>query len=111
MVFVSKCLKRILKIYCLNTIRNEDLWEITKFKKLDVMIKRRKLNWISCTIRRLSVHTATLSLFIWNSQGSRKRVSLRYTTTWKRTVIHEPWAVGSECTELPTLALGQRIFF
>ena len=71
-VFVNKCLKRIVKIYWPNTIRNEDLWELTGIEKLDVMIRRRKWNWIGHTLRKLTEDIANQSLF-WNPQGSRKR--------------------------------------
>ena len=100
-VFVNKCLKRIVKIYWPNTIRNEDLWELTGIEKLDVMIRRRKWNWIGHTLRKPTEDIANQSLF-WNPQGLRKKGRPR--STWKRTVVEEARAAEKEWRELYTLA-------
>lgn len=100
-VFVNKCLKRILKIYWPRVISNENLWALTGFEKMDLVIRRRKWNWIGHTLRKPVDDIARQSLD-WNPQGIRKRG--RPKTTWKRTVVEEAKAGGKEWREVTALA-------
>lgn len=100
-VFINKCLKRILKIYWPNTIRNEHLWSETGFERMELMIRRRKWNWIGHTLRKPVGDIARSSLD-WNPQGSRRRGCPK--TTWKRTVVKEAGSIGKVWKEVLDLA-------
>ena len=69
--FINSCLRKILKIFWPNTIRNEDLWERTKQEPAETQILRRKWNWIGHTLRKPSSNIARQALS-WNPQGKRR---------------------------------------
>ncbi|CAG9839467.1 unnamed protein product [Diabrotica balteata] len=84
-VFVNKRLRRIVRIFWPNTIRNEDLLHLTEQKRVQNEIKSRKWGWISHTLRKNSYSIANTALE-WNPQGKRKRG--RPVQTWRRSIHH-----------------------
>jgi len=51
---------------------NEELWRITHQKSIENQIKRRKWNWIGCTLRKETGAIEKTALD-WNTQGYRRR--------------------------------------
>lgn len=51
-VFINKCVRRILKVHCLNIITNKELWQTTKQESIKKEIGRRMWNWIGYTLRK-----------------------------------------------------------
>ena len=86
-VFVNKCLRQLLKIFWPIVITNKELLTRTKMENFQIMIKRRKWNWIGHTIRRPSKTDIAKAALEWNPQGKRKRG--RPKATWRRTIIEE----------------------
>ena len=85
-VFINKCLKRILKIFWPNIIRNKDLWERTSQEKIVIQIKKRKFRWLGHTLRKDRDDITKYSLK-WNPQGQRKVG--RPKNTWRRQLDKE----------------------
>jgi hypothetical protein len=85
-VFVNKYLRKIMKIWWPNKIRNERLWEIKNQETIEKTIKIRKWKWIGHTWRRPS-NEITPQALEWNPPGKRNRG--RYRNTWRRTVEKE----------------------
>ena len=50
--FINRFLRRILQIRWPETISNEDLWEQTRQKPIEIQIKTRKWRWIGHTLRK-----------------------------------------------------------
>ena len=50
--FRNRCLRRILQIRWQETISNEDLWEQTRQKPIEMQIKTRTWRWIGHTLRK-----------------------------------------------------------
>ena len=50
--FINSCLRRILKIRWPETIRNEELWERTRQRPVDIEIKQRRWRWKGQTLRK-----------------------------------------------------------
>ena len=85
-VFVNKCLKRILQIFCATLISNEELWRRTKQRKVGEEIKMRKFRWLGHTLRKSNEDITKQSLQ-WNPQGQRR--SGRPKMTWRRQLNKE----------------------
>ena len=79
--FVNNCLRRILRVYWPNTIRNIDLWERTHQLPIEDEICKRRWGWIGHTLRK-PPDTITRQALRWNPQGKRKRG--RPKNTWRR---------------------------
>ena len=73
--FINSCLRRILKIRWPETIRNEELWERTRQRPVDIEIKQRRWRWIGHTLRKPPTNTTRQALK-WNPQGKRKAEKL-----------------------------------
>jgi len=41
-VFINKCLRKILRIFWPDQIKNEELWKRTKQRRMDLQIRKRK---------------------------------------------------------------------
>ena len=86
LIFVNKCLRRIMNIKWTDKITNEELWRIANQKSIENQIKRRKWNWIGHTLRKETGATEKTALY-WNPQGYRRRG--RPKRTWRRTIQDE----------------------
>ena len=84
--FINRCLRRILQIRWPETISNEDLWEQTRQKPIEIQIKTRKWRWIGHTLRKTEGAVEKQALD-WNPQGARRRGRPRI--TWKRSIAEE----------------------
>ena len=76
--FINKCLRRILKVYWPETIRNIDLWERTDQEPVEISMKRRKWRWIGHTLRK-PANNITRQALDWNPSGTRKRGRPKHT--------------------------------
>jgi hypothetical protein len=48
-VFINKCLRKILRIFWLDQITNEELWKRTKQPGIDMQIRKHKWGWLGQT--------------------------------------------------------------
>ena len=71
-VFVNKCLRAICGIYYPKTIRNTELYAMTKQQIIADEVGKRKWNWIGHTLRKDHTDIARQAIF-WNVQGNRTR--------------------------------------
>jgi len=69
-VFINKCLRKILRIFWLDQITNEELWKHTKQPRIDLQIRKCKWGWLGHTLRKPSDNTARQALE-WNPQGKQ----------------------------------------
>jgi hypothetical protein len=69
-VLIDKCLWKILRIFWLDQITNEELRKRTKQPRIVLQIRKRKWGWLSHTLRKPSDDIARQALQ-WNSQGKR----------------------------------------
>lgn len=100
-VFVNRCLRKIAGIFYPNIISNENLWKLTKQKRVSEEIGRRKWGWIGHTLRKNEDDIARQAMS-WNPPGKRK--AGRQFSTWRRTVEKEAMQQQKVWSELPTLA-------
>ena len=99
--FINSCLRRILKIRWPETIRNEELWERTRQRPVDIEIKQRRWRWIGHTLRKPPTNTTRQALK-WNPQGKRKRGRPR--NSWRRDLESEVISMGRTWEQLERLA-------
>ena len=99
--FINNCLRRILRIYYPNTIRNEELWRRTGHRRIEVEIQRRRWRWIGHTLRKPATNITRQALQ-WNPQGKRKRGRPR--NTWRRDLEADLKEMGHSWTEVETIA-------
>jgi hypothetical protein len=78
-------------------ITNEEIWNITKKKPIEIQIKRRKWNWFGHTLRKESGAIEKTALD-WNPQGYRRRG--RPKRTWRRTIEDEMRNTGRSWNEV-----------
>lgn len=90
--FINRCLRRILKIFWPDTIRNTDLLHITNQPEVHIEIRKRKWGWIGHTLRQPNEDIARIALE-WNPQGKRRPG--RPAQTWRRSTIEELHNIGS----------------
>ena len=69
--FVNKCLRIILRIWWLQTISNEALWERTNQEPIEHQIRRRKWSWIGHILRKPTRHITRQSV-TWNPRAKGK---------------------------------------
>ncbi|KAF6205810.1 hypothetical protein GE061_019984 [Apolygus lucorum] len=99
-VFVNRCLRRIMKIWWPETIRNEELWQLTEQEHIGTEILRRKWRWIGHTLRREdAIEKDALE---WNPQGERRQGRPRI--SWRRSVEKEARLMGRTWGEVKRLA-------
>jgi hypothetical protein len=99
--FVNRCLQRILKMYWATVISNQQLWQITKQKLIELEIKQGNWKWLGHTLRRPQTDINREALE-WNPQGSRRRG--RPTNTWQRTVLNEAKSKGLTWNQVKMVA-------
>ncbi|XP_030748908.1 uncharacterized protein LOC115876993 [Sitophilus oryzae] len=100
-VFINRCLRKILKIFWPDTIRNTDLLHLTNQQEVGIEILKRKWGWIGHTLRKPDSNIARSALE-WNPQGKRKQG--RPAQTWRRSILDELQQVGSTWKEAKTTA-------
>ena len=84
--FLHKCLRRILKIYWHQKVRNETVRERAGTEEISTIISRRRWRWIGHVLRKEKNKHARISL-TWTPDGKCKRG--RAKETWWRTVERE----------------------
>jgi hypothetical protein len=99
--FVNKCLRRIMNIKWADKITNEERWRITKEKRIEIQIKKRKWNWIGHTLRKEAGAIEKTALD-WDPQGYRRRG--RPKRTWRRTIEDEIRITGRSWNEVKWIA-------
>ena len=85
-VFQNKCLRRILKVFWPNVIRNDDLLERTRMYKISDNIRDRRWRWLG-HVYRMSADAIPRTALRWTPQGKRNRG--RPKETWRRTMEKE----------------------
>jgi hypothetical protein len=100
-IFVSKCLRQIMKIKRTEKITNEELWRITQQKSIENQMKIRKWNWIGHTLRK-EAGAGEKTALDWNPQGYRRRG--RPKRTWRRTIEDEIRGTGRSWNEVKVIA-------
>jgi hypothetical protein len=90
-----------LNVHWLEMISNEELWRRTEETKVSTQIKRRKWNWIGCTLRKGN-ETNEQEALDWNPQGKRRRGGPRH--TWRRSVHNEALENGKSWSEAKRMA-------
>ena len=101
-VFVNRCLRYILRIWCAHIISNNGLWRVTDQEDINLEIRTRKFRWIGHTLRKEDGKISKAAL-LWNPQGSMKRG--RPKNSWRRSVIKE---AGRSWNELRFLAADRQ---
>ena len=81
-VLVSRCIRRILKIFWPVRTSNQELWATAKQRPIELEIRQRKWGWLDHTLCRPPGDIAKAALE-WNPQGTRPR------TTWRRRILEE----------------------
>lgn len=99
--FVNRCLRRILRVFWPNTIRNEELWVKTKQPLITETIKTRKYGWLGHTLRKPPTNITRKALEF-NPQGSRRRG--RPNNTWRRNTEKEIRDAGYTWNQIKRLA-------
>ena len=100
-VFIDKCLRRILRIWWPEKIRNEELWERTSQELVKSIISRRKWSWIGHTQRKTK-DNITKQALRWNPSGKRSRGRPKH--TWRRGMEAEMAAKGYNFSKLDKMA-------
>ncbi|KAL9982039.1 hypothetical protein ACROYT_G010825 [Oculina patagonica] len=95
--FQFTCLRRILRIWWPQCIRNDTISQVTGIKKISDEIRRRRWNWIGHVLRKERNDDCMVAMG-WQPEGKRKVG--RPKTTWRRTVNKEcgqkGWSSWSE---------------
>ena len=84
--FRNRCLRKILGLFCPNTITNEELHRKTDATSLATQIKRRRWRWLG-HMCRMSPGALPKTAFRWTADSKRRRG--RPKETWRRTVEKE----------------------
>ena len=71
-IFINKCLRKILRIFWLDQIMNNELWKHMKQLRINLQIRKCKWEWLGHTLWKLSEDIAGQALE-WNPQGKRGR--------------------------------------
>ncbi|VDP42606.1 unnamed protein product [Schistosoma margrebowiei] len=71
-VFISRCLRKILRIRCPDTISNNLPWERTNQISAEEEIRKKHWKWIRHTLR-IAPNCVTRQALTWNPQGQRRR--------------------------------------
>ena len=81
-VFLTRCLRKILKISYRDRVTNEEVYQQTKARPLSLMIKERRLRYAGHVLR-MKEQRASNTAIRWVPEGKRKRK--RPKNTWRRT--------------------------
>jgi hypothetical protein len=96
-VFITESLRKILRIFWLDQITNNELWKHTKQPRIDLQIRRRKWGWLGHTLRK-PVDDISRQALEWNRLV--KRSSGRPKNTWQRMVLEEAKGVIKTWAEI-----------
>ena len=66
--FINKCLRKMLRIFWPDQIKNSKLWKCMKQLRMDLQIWKCKWGWLGHTLWKLSDDTARQALE-WDPQG------------------------------------------
>jgi len=100
-VLINRCIHRILKIFWLVQISNQEVWARAKQRPIELEIRQRKWGWLGHTLCRPPGDIAKAALE-WNPQGTRPWG--RPQTTWRRTILEEIRHQGKTWKEVKVLA-------
>jgi len=90
-------LRKILRIFWLDQITNNELWKRTKQPRIDLQIRKRKWGWLGHTLPK-PIDDITRQGLEWNPQGKRGRG--RPKNAWRRTVLEEAKGVKKTWAEI-----------
>ena len=68
-VFINKRLWKILRIFLLDKITNNELWKRTKQPRIDLQIRKCKWGWLGHTLQK-PIDDITRQALEWNPQGN-----------------------------------------
>ncbi|KAK3757375.1 hypothetical protein RRG08_058232 [Elysia crispata] len=103
--FVNGCLRRILRIFWPERIRNEELWNRAGQRPIREEITQRRWRWLGHTLRKPR-NSITRQSLQWNPQGKRSRGRPR--TTWRRNLEEEMKASGHSWRDIIRMAQDRR---
>ena len=103
--FVNGCLRRILRIFWPERIRNEELWNRAGQRPIREEITQRRWRWLGHTLRKLR-NSITRQSLQWNPQGKRSKGRPR--TTWRRNLEEEMKASGHSWRDITRMAQDRR---
>ena len=103
--FVNGCLRRILRIFWPERIRNEELWNRAGQRPIREEITQRRWRWLGHTLRKPR-NSITRQSLQWNPQGKRGRGRPR--TTWRRNLEVEMKASGHSWRDITRMAQDRR---
>ena len=103
--FVNRCLRRILRIFWPERIRNEELWNRARQRPIREEITERRWRWLGHTLRKPRKSITRQSLQ-WNAQGKRSRGRPR--TKWRRNLEEEMKASGNSWRDITRMAQDRR---
>jgi hypothetical protein len=72
LVFINRCLRRIINIKWPEATSNEDLWKITIKRSILNKIKKRKWRWSGHSLRKLATSIQKMALDL-KPQGAQRR--------------------------------------
>ena len=96
---ISKCLRKILRIFWPDKIANKELWKRTKQPRIDLQIRKCKWGWLGHTLRKPSDDRARQAL---DQNRQCKRGRGRPRNTWRRTVLEEAKGFKKTWAEIQT---------
>ena len=96
-VFINKSLRKILRIFWLDQLTNNELWKRTKQLRIDLQIRKRKWGCLGHTLRK-PIDDITRQALEWNAQGKWGRG--RPKNTWRRTVLKEAKGLKKTSAEI-----------
>ena len=104
--FQHKCLGRLLKIYWLMRVSNEEVPKRANLKTISEQVKRRRGTWIGHVLRMDNSSLPRVAL-TWAPEGKRNRGRPR--EIWRKTVEKERMVIGY-CSWVETgLAAADRV--
>jgi hypothetical protein len=98
-IFINKWLRKILRIFWPDCIKNTELWKRTKQPRTDLQVRKRKWGWLDHILRKPH-DVITRRALEWNPQGKRGRWRPR--NTWRRMVLEEAKGVNKTWAEIKT---------
>ena len=103
--FVNGCLRRILRIFWPERIRNEELRNRAGQRPISEEITQTRWRWLGHTLRKPR-NSSTRQSLQWNPQGKQSRGRPR--TTWRRNLEEEMKASGHSWRNITRMAQDRR---
>ena len=103
--FINKCIERTMRIWWLETIRNEELWERTGQEPAKCTTSRRKWAWIGHTLRKPKKTSPNSIYLAWNPSGKQNCGRPRH--TWRREMEAEMATEGFKLKRLENTCMTQ----